>query len=230
MLDENSTVGDWEKLFLDVYNTKSNYLDQDYLRKDGLVPTFHVKNDAPKHLVIKSTRYHNLVPHILERINDIRFIHIVRDPCATIYSWLSSPYEFPKNADPLVEWRTGACRKNGPGEYWGFDDWKYVNKQALHLAESYPDRFKIIRYEDLVRYTEKYIREVFAFLNIEYESQTSEFIGLSKNKHDSNRRSVFKRNIIKNGWVEKLDKNIVSKCINEIKGTELEIFVEKEYG
>jgi hypothetical protein len=54
-LDQNSNKADWLKLFKDVYNTESEYLDQDYLRKDGLVPSFINKKQAPEHLVIKST-------------------------------------------------------------------------------------------------------------------------------------------------------------------------------
>jgi hypothetical protein len=39
-LDEKSTSEDWKQLFLNVYETKSEFLDQDYLRKKGFVPTF----------------------------------------------------------------------------------------------------------------------------------------------------------------------------------------------
>jgi hypothetical protein len=225
-LDENSTADDWRKLFADVYQTKSEYLDQDYLRKGNLVPTFHEKRGNPRHLVIKSTRFHNLIPHILRLDNHIRFIHLVRHPCATIHSWLTNPYEFPEDADPLKEWRSGECRKNGPGEFWGFDDWKTVSTQALRLAERYPTRFRIVRYETLVRDARKCVNELFAYLEIPYEKQTNDFVELSQSKHDENKRSVYKSQKFKSDWFATLDSSIVSECLSELAGTELQQFLE----
>jgi hypothetical protein len=226
-LDENSSADDWSKLFVEVYQTKSDYLDQEYLRKKGLVPTFPDKKTKPSHLVIKSTRFHNLIPHLLKLDDQIQFIHIVRHPCATIHSWLSNPYEFPQHVDPLTEWRTGECRKTGPGEFWGFDDWKKVNKQALQLAELYPDRFKVLRYEDLVRDTKQSTNDIFKFLGIAYEKQTNDFIELSQTKHDNNKRSVFKNQELNKNWLSELDPSIVSTCMDELMGTKLEQFIKE---
>jgi len=85
VLNEQSTSEQWQQLFNDVYNTESEYLDQEYLRKKGLVPAFTERAESPDHLVIKSTRFHNLVPHILALHPSIKFVHIVRHPCASIY-------------------------------------------------------------------------------------------------------------------------------------------------
>ena len=227
-LDENSSAGDWKTLFTDVYQTKSEYLDQDYLRVKGLVPIFNEKREYPHHLVIKSTRFHNLMPHVLRLDDQIRFIHIVRHPCATIHSWLSNPYEFPPQADQMKEWRTGECRKDGAGEFWGFDDWKKVTTQALRLAELYPNRFKIIRYEDLVRRTSQCTKEIFDYLEIPCEKQTNDFIELSQGRHDKNKRSVFKGQELNKDWVTMLDPSIVSACLGELAGTELEQFLKEE--
>lgn len=226
-LDENSSADDWNKLFAEVYQTKSDYLDQDYLRKKGLVPTFPDKKENPSHLVIKSTRFHNLIPHLLKLDDQIHFIHIVRHPCATIHSWLSNPYEFPQHADPMAEWWTGECRKTGPGEFWGFNDWKIVNTQALQLAELYPTRFKVLRYEDLVRHTKQSTKDIFEFLDIAYEKQTNDFIELSQTKHDKNKRSVFKSQELNKDWLTELDPSIVSSCQSELAGTELEQFLKE---
>ncbi|PCJ83904.1 MAG: sulfotransferase family protein [Thiotrichaceae bacterium] len=225
VLDENSTAEDWSKFFLEVYQTNSEYLDQDYLRNQGLVPTFISKKENPHNLVLKSTRFHHLIPYVLRLDDQIRFIHIVRHPCATIYSWLANPHEFPHDADCITEWRTGLCRKTGPGEFWGFDDWKKVNAQALQLAELYPDRFKILRYENLVQDTRKCTKEIFEYLNIIYEKQTDDFIDLSHSKHDANKRSVFKEPVVNKNWLTMLDPSIISACLNEIKGTNLEQFL-----
>jgi hypothetical protein len=225
-LDEKSSGDEWKQLFWDVYNTKSEFLDQDYLRKKGLVPTFEDKLDKPNHLVIKSTRFHNLLPRILERTDNVRFIHIVRHPCDCINSWLRNPHEFPNGADPLAEWRTGNCRKTGPGEFWGFDDWKVVNWQALNLRKRYPGRFMILRYEDIVGDTTSQIKQLFEELGLTYGEQTDRFIRLASSKHDDNKRSVFKKASIQSKWLSELPQSIINSCIDEVKGTELEQFIK----
>ena len=223
-LNETSTADQWGKLFTELYQTNSEFLNQDHLRKHGLVPAFALKNETPRHLIIKSNRFHNLTPNILKLNDHVSFVHIVRNPCATIYSWLSDPLEFPGNADQLEEWRTGKCRKDGPGEFWGFDDWKEVTTQALRLTEQYPDRHKLIRYEHLVKNTECLSRELFQFLQIPFEKQTLDFIELSRSRHDDHKHSVFKNPELKSKWEENLAPSIIAACLNEIKGTELEQF------
>ena len=223
-LDESSSAEQWDKLFSALYQTNSEFLDQGHLRKHGLVPSFEEKNEYPGHLIIKSNRFHNLIPHILKLNDQVLFVHIVRHPCATIYSWLSNPREFPAHANQSEEWRTGNCRKKGPGEFWGFDDWKQVTTQALRLSEQFPDRHKIIRYEDLVKNTERHASALFQFLQIPYGKQTQAFIELSHSRHDDHKHSVFKDPELKSKWEEKLESSIISECMSEIKGTELEQF------
>lgn len=40
-LDENSSAKEWREILKQVYYKKSDYLDQEYLRRDGCVPTFN---------------------------------------------------------------------------------------------------------------------------------------------------------------------------------------------
>lgn len=224
-LDENSSAEEWERLFLDVFETNSEFLDQQHLRKKDLVPEFKEKSDSPSHLVIKSNRFHNLTPHILKINHDIRFVHIVRHPCATIYSWLSNTREFPINASPLDNWRTGACRKTAVGEFWGFDDWKKVTTQALRLTKKYPKQHILIRYEDLLKDAEKYVSQLFDFFELPYTEQTQKFIELSHSRHDDHQHSVFKIPAKMGQWKSLLNKEIADTCIKEVTGTELERFI-----
>ncbi len=108
-LDEKSSALMWRTLLKNVYHTESEYLDQEYLRREGHVPTFEQKNERPSMLVIKSTRFHNLTPGLLKKCPEIKWVGIVRNPCASIYSWISNPLEFPNSADPYTDWRTD-CR------------------------------------------------------------------------------------------------------------------------
>lgn len=224
-LDETATGNEWQQLFHDTYHQPSEYLDQEYLRKKGLVPTFELRDTDPRNLVIKSTRFHNLIPSILSLHSSIQFVHLVRDPRASIHSWLTNPYEFPKGADPISEWRTGACRKTGPGEYWGFEDWKFVNSQALELQAQYPNRFRIVQYEDLTADLKLGVQRVFDFCGLPYHHQTETFLTASRSTHFENKRSVFKKPMSQQGWTGKLDHGVAEACLREIQNTQLERFL-----
>lgn len=225
-LNEKSTAEEWERLFLDVFNTNSEFLDQQHLRKNELVPSFS-KSHNPTHLMIKSNRFHHLTPYILKLNQGVRIIHIVRHPCATIHSWLSNTREFPLGSNPLDNWRNGLCRKTGVGEFWGFDDWKKVTTQALRLTEQFPDQHKIIRYEQLLKDTPQYSAALFDFLQLPYSKQTEEFIHLSHSRHDSHQHSVYKNPKLTSQWESLMDMKIAAACIGEVKGTELEQFISE---
>ncbi len=224
MLDENSSTEQWQWLFNQTFHTSSDYLDQNYLRKQGLVPEFEQLLE-PSHLVIKTTRFHHLTPIILHLNANVRVVHLVRDPRASIASWLSNPYEFPAEADPAQQWRSGACRKNGVGEFWGFDDWKMVTRQALQLSETFPDRFMLVSYDQLMKNVCGGVRQVFDFCQLTFDQQTADFIAQSHSRHDENKRSVFKRPDKIAQWRQLLDPSIIDAINSEIIGTELECFL-----
>jgi hypothetical protein len=225
LLDETSSAEEWENLFFNVYHRNSEFLDQDYLRKKGFIPTFPLKDGVPSHLVIKTTRFHNLVPKLMELNKTIRFVHLVRDPRATIHSWLTNPHEFPDDANPQVEWRSGFCRNNGPGEFWGFDAWKAVNLQALNLQKDYANRFRIWSYEDLSTNLTSIVDDMFSFCDLIMQDQTSEFLVESQRKHSSSKRSVYKTPHNLKSWKGNLDASIADTCAHELIETPLSIFL-----
>jgi hypothetical protein len=53
--------------------------------------------------------------------------------------------------------------------------WKYAAKIFLACRKKYPDRFRIIRYEDLVTNQEETIRELSGFIGIPYDPAVFEF-------------------------------------------------------
>ena len=56
-------------------------------------PAF-LKADRATHIVFKETRYLNVVRNILECSPDVLIIGIVRNPLATLASWMGAPKEF----------------------------------------------------------------------------------------------------------------------------------------
>ena len=228
-LNEQSTVEDWAKFFEDVYVTASPYMDQEHLRKDGLVPDFSDSQGAQSHLVIKSNRFHHLTPQLLENVPSAKVVYLVRHPAATIHSWLSNPTEFPDGADPLKEWRTGACRKTDVGEFWGFDDWKSVTLQALRLSDLHPERVYIQSYERLTQNALSETRDLFNFLGLHMSDEVIDFIHRSQSRHDPNKRSVFKKQGSDEAWRTGLDSSIGDQIVDELKGTALQQFALPEY-
>jgi hypothetical protein len=226
-LDENSSPDEWRELFDKVYHTESEYLDQEYLRNKGYIPKFKIKNEKPSVLVIKSTRFHNLTQSILNKCPEIKWIAIVRNPCASIYSWLSNELEFPTDANPMTEWRTGKCRKTGTGEFWGFDDWKRVSNMFLELNDRYPEQFRILRYEHLVKYALRESESIFSFIGLDFSEQTKIFLEKSQSLHTTHQRSVFKDPSWTERWRDKIDQKIKSQIESEIMDTPLNIFLNK---
>lgn len=226
-LTPESSAEDWHQFFEAVYKTKSAYMDQEHLRKDALVPTFQKSDDADL-LLIKSNRFHHLMPDLLSKVDGVKLIYLVRHPAATLHSWLSNPTEFPKSADPLSQWRTGACRKTDVGEFWGFNDWVRVTKQALELERCCPGRVLIQRYEKLSDDPLAESSKLFDFLGITLGEDTRSFISASRSRHDPNKRSVFKTPGPDNRWKTELAPCIIEAINSELRGTELERYIGTE--
>lgn len=156
---------------------------------------------------------------------NLRMVALVRHPCGAIHSWLTTSKEFPSDADPLAEWQTGACRKPGFGEFWGFDDWMKVTRLHLELQERYPDRFQVVRYEDLVDDTVGQSQAMFRFLGLDYTEPTEKFLAACHAEHRESSYAVFKSPKVKNRWKTELQKEIRDEILSRVRGTELEQFI-----
>lgn len=191
-LGTDSSLEDWNRLFADVYRTRSEYLDQDFLRRDGLVPRFEQESAAPAWLVIKSVRFHELWAHAVTMGVEAKTLLIVRDPVDSIASWVFNDREFPPSADIEREWRSGACRKTAAGEYWGFDDWLRVTQLHVDLERRYPESVRLVVYDDLVRAPHDAMQGILAWLGLEPHEQTRQFVERSQARHSDDPRAVFK--------------------------------------
>mgnify|MGYP002633632487 CR=1 FL=1 len=224
-LDETASSDDWDRLFADVYATPGDYLDQHYLRRQGLLPTFAQQHAQPRVLGIKSTRYHTLMPGLLEKAAYVRLVVLVRNPIAAVHSWLSNPLEFPAGARPEDHWRNGACRKSAVGEFWGYEDWKRSTLQYLDLRQRFPDRVCIVRYEDLVADPLGQTREVFRFAGLVFGPQTESFLRDSTSRHSSHQRSVFKSREVATRWQATVDPRMRAEITADLVGGPLAEFL-----
>jgi len=223
-VDDKSTREDYVKLFDGIYASDDEFLLQMDKRRAGKYPVFS-KRDEPEFLAFKTTRFHHLLKDMLGYFENLKMISIVRHPCGSINSWLNTPGEFPADADPMKEWRTGSCRKTAPEEFWGFDDWKKVTLQHLELEKQYPERFKIIRYEDVVEDPVGRTRELFEFVGLELEAQTLSFLEECHKKHNDDSYAVYKKKDVAYKWKGTLPDEIRETIISEVTGTPLERFL-----
>ena len=220
-LDARARTAEWRRLFQAVYDTPSDYMDQGFLRRTGAVPHFPERRPQPAVLAIKATRHHHLTRHLLEACPEISWFAVVRHPCATIHSWLSNPLEFPAGAAPAAEWRSGACRKQGSGEFWGFDDWMTVTTMFADLAERHPDRFMLVEYERVVTAAEPAMREILARIGLDMHPQVVRFIRDSQAAHSADHRSVFKEPAVAERWRTELDPDIRRHIEADLAGSPL---------
>lgn len=224
VVNEESSLKDWN-IFLDsVYLCADDFMDQTEKRRLGYYPTFDLKDNNPDFLVIKTTRYHHLLPFILKN-NLLKVIFIVRNPCGSINSWLKSKGEFPETADIYKNWKSGNCRKTSIEEFWGFDDWISTTKSALKLKANYPESIKILHYDFLVENTGPVVRELFKWCDLPYSDQTHSFIRACNDTHIDDQYAVYKSKRTKDKWREELDVVIKHEIIQTLKNTRLEKFL-----
>ena len=218
----------WKQYFADVYNSDDEWMAQMNRRKIGSFPTFEKKLTPPPFLAIKDVRHHNFIEHLLALNIDLKVLHIIRDPRAAIHSWLANPKEFPQDADPMLNWRSGSIRKINENEFWGFDDWIKLSRMYSDLQARYPEKVHIIRYEELVENPTDETKEFFKKLGLEFQEQTKSFLMSSTSGNSGDPFSVFKDKTVLDKWRTGLDPKIASEIELVLRGTDLEKYLYEQ--
>ncbi len=224
-INMQSTRIEFQKFLQSIYESEDEFLNQRQQKKDGIYPRFK-KNQELSILAFKSVRYHYLLKKFIDYIPNIKILGIIRNPCAVINSFLTNPKEFPEDKDPRKEWRYAECRNDKKEEYWGFEKWKEASNLFLELSKHYPEKFKIISYEDLVQDPFNGVENIFDFINLQIMSQTHKFIEESHNRHIDDPYAVYKSKIVKYKWIWELDRKISRAIISELINTDLEQFIK----
>lgn len=224
-LDIGASRSDWVAHLGASLVTDDPFMTQNWRRKTGELGTFPSRPlRAVERLAVKDTRFHSLYQRAMELFDEAQLIYLVRHPAGAINSWWRSK-EFPAEADFACEWRNGACRKvEGSGEYWGFDDWRLLTEHYLDLEKEAPNRYRICRYETLVRNPERVVAELFAFVGCDLQATTRIFLQDSQNRHDERTYAVFKDPSVADRWRLELPKAIQEAIRVELAGTPLARF------
>lgn len=220
---DNKTINSF---FKKIANTKDGFMDQGDEKSRGIIPKF-IKNGYPSHICYKEVRYHNILENMLQRSHDIKFIFLIRNPLAVLYSWKNAPKEFraEKGWDFNEEWQYAPSKNlDLPEEYNGFEKWKEASYLFLDLQKRFPDKVLILEYDALLNEMELKIREAFNFVNLEYDLQTVNFLKESISKNIDDSYSVFKIRESDTDW-KNLPEQIIDYVHNDLKGTSLEKYL-----
>ena len=221
----NSTYEEYELFLQELYESCDPFLLQTEQREAGNLPHF-IKNESPHVLVMKKARYHYLHIRFLKYFPNVKLIAIVRNPCAVISSWISNPKEFPIGSDAWLEWRLGACKNQGkPENFFGFYKWRESTNIFIDLQSMFPERVRVIRYEDLVDDPINIGKSLFSFAGIPFGDQSQQFLAKTNEHHSENPYAVYKNKSVKDNWKHKLDLRIVNDIEQELIGTQLETFI-----
>ena len=224
-IKEGATREDWEKVLRGAYLSENDFMNQTTRRKAGEYPTFVGKQPHPPLLVIKYNRFQNLTEEMLELLPEMKVLAVVRHPCGAMHSWLTAPKEFPPDADPLEHWRSGAAKKCGYGDFFGFDDWCWVTRLHVRLAAERPEQVRLVRYEAFVNDAEPETRALFDWLGLEYTEQTASFLRKSQTTSVAGDYSVFRSPGVKDRWRSELQPEIRDAILSELEGTDLARFL-----
>jgi hypothetical protein len=221
----DSTREEYEAFMRELYATEDPFLLQTDKRESGVLPDFS-KNDSPRILVMKKARYHYLHIRFLNYFPNLKLLAIVRNPCAVLASWMSNPSEFPIESDPLLEWRLGSCKNQCKEEnFFGFYKWRESTNIFIDLQAMFPDRVRVVRYEDLVENPVFVSESLFHFVGLPFGGQTKRFLDESTKRHTEDPYAVYKNKDLKDNWKNKLDSRIVRDIEQELMGTNLEAFI-----
>lgn len=223
---QGATRDDWLKVLRGAYVSANDFMNQTTRRKAGEYPTFETKQANPSLLVIKYNRFQNLTEEMLELLPEMKVLAVVRHPCGAMHSWLTATKEFPPDADPLKHWRSGAAKKSGYGDFFGFDDWCWVTRLHTRLAHERPQQFRLVRYDEFVDDVENQTRTLFDWLGLEYTKQTAAFVGRSQSTSISGDYSVFRPPTVKDRWRSELQPQIRDAILSDLEGTDLAQFLQ----
>ncbi|NNU81782.1 sulfotransferase [Halovulum dunhuangense] len=225
-LDGKSEVEDWRECLRQAVNSNQDpFMTQNWRREKGELEWIEKDFSIIERLFIKDTRFFDLYLRSVELFKDAKIAFIIRHPCGHLNSWRKSK-EFPAGKDFLSHWRDGAGRRSeGPGEYWGFDDWKRAARMFLEAQASRPDQVLVFRYEDLVASPIETTSTLFDFMNLKMSEEVASFLKRSHSRHDSNVFSVFRSPEVAQSWRSELPDEVKIEVMNDIMDTDLARYI-----
>lgn len=217
LLNENSNNEKINFFFSSLAQSKDPFINQLASIEKNLIPRFE-KSAEFTHVCYKEVRYHNILANLLKVSPDIKVIGLIRNPFATINSWLRANKEFRKDLDWKIEdeWKYAPSKNlDKPEEFNGYNKWKEVAFQLINFKSLYPDNFYLLNYDDLLSNLEKTIEKLFHFCNLEMSIETLDFLNKSTNKNMLDAYSVYKLKNSDDQWKVQLSRYIIDEIMHD---------------
>jgi hypothetical protein len=217
-LSESSSEEEIRAFHRQLLDTSDDFVCQTKNISGNAVPKFH-KND-PTHLVWKEVRYLNVIENLLNRSSN-KVIGVVRHPCGVINSWRKAPREFDEGWEIRKEWRRAQSKNSGPHEFYGFERWLNAARLFMEMEVRFPDRFKAIGYESLVRDPVRVSKLLFGFVGLEYSDQSQSFLIESTTTSSDDPYDVYRKNKIPQEWAMELPEDIIKSITSDERFAEI---------
>lgn len=218
-VDAARGAGDLDGILRDILSTEDDFILQRGERRLAASGPAFTKT-TPSHLVYKEVRYHHLLPSLLE-LPRFRAVGIVRSPLEVLSSWRRAPREFDPSWRFETEWRDAALKNAGKREeYYGYEGWKRATRQFEVCRKTAPERFRIVRYADILARPETEIAGLLAFAGLPMTAQTAEFIVRSTSTHQDDPYGVFRDHADRRPS-EPLPKPIVEEILEDLEACDL---------
>ncbi len=225
-IDQNSSPELIKDFFHRLQVMQDDFMDQIVDKEKGRVPNFEKGN--PSAVVYKEVRYHHILENMLNNHPQLKVIGLVRNPMATISSWLNAPREFRADEGWKVdeEWRWAPKKnQNKIEEFNGFEKWKEVALLFEKLCKQYPQRFYLLNYDDLLNNTLQQVQSLFDFAGIVMTPQTEDFLKKSRSVSVNDAYGVYKKKTADDQWKNKLPQSIVDTIKSDLDGTILQKYL-----
>lgn len=227
-LDVSSRDQDIERFYRELAVCEDDFVNQTESRISGKLP--HFNKGEITHVGYKEVRYHHILPNLIRRAKDVKFVLIQRNPFSVINSWLKAPKEFRGDLgwNSADEWRYAMKKNlNRPEEFNGYEKWKEASLLFHYFSKQFPDNVMLVRYDELLGSTVEHVMKIFEFLSLEYTDQTASFIG-GDTKADVDAYSVNRIDQRDDKWLGQLDSGIVEIIKADLRGSVLDVFLPKE--
>jgi hypothetical protein len=134
--------------------------------------SYLLRNAEAKRWVQKATSYVFHVPTIKEHLPWAQFLFMARNPM-----------------DLAASKKKRGSKEKWVRTLWG---WREGMERALELEADMPERFHVVRYEDLVRKPEETVREICSFCRIRYRGACLDIPHVNRSETPYNRESETK--------------------------------------
>lgn len=228
-LSENSSKHDIIEFFNRIKDSNDVYVNQLEGKENAIIPTFGKQEIEA--VVYKEVRYHYLLENMLTKDEGFKAVGLIRNPLSVLSSWYTAPREFRPDLGWSLEkeWKDAPSKnQNKKEEYNGFNKWVQLTELFLQLEIKYPEKFRVVRYDDLLENPIGPVQQLFEFCDLEFNEQTVRFISSTNKLHSTDPYSVYKKNQTDDKWKFVLPNSIVKEVIDALKSTPLESFLPDE--